>query len=191
MKYSTSRRTILKTISGLPLLAAAGPLRALNKSDVIVIGAGLSGLNAALLLESSGMSVTVLEGRNRIGGRVQSLRNIPGNPEVGGTAFGPGYARLVDAANKYGAGLIDITPIIPYFFNRQINLQDQFISNDEWATSPLNPFPEQFKKLPPYGYYNILMGSINPLETTGAWIDPANAKFDISLHDWLKQMGQR
>lgn len=190
MKYSTSRRNILKTISGLPLLAAAGPLRALNKSDVIVIGAGLSGLNAALLLESSGMNVTVLEGRNRIGGRVQSLRNIPGNPEVGGTAFGPGYARLVDAANKYGAGLIDITPIIPYFFNRQINLQDQFISNDEWATSPLNPFPEQFKKLPPYGYYNIVMGSINPLETTGAWIDPANAKFDISLHDWLKQMGQ-
>ncbi len=141
-----NRRTVLKALSSVPLLAAAGPVRALNQTDVIVIGAGLSGLNAALILESTGMSVTVLEGRNRIGGRVQSLRNIPGNPEVGGTAFGPGYARLVDAANKYGAELIDITPTIPYFFSRQINLQDQFISNEAWPTSPLNPFPEQFKK---------------------------------------------
>ena len=41
-------------------------------------------------------------GVNRVSVGVQSLRNIPGNPEVGGTAFGPGYARLVDAANKYG-----------------------------------------------------------------------------------------
>ena len=185
-----NRRTVLKALGSMPLLAAAGPVRALNKTDVIVIGAGLSGLNAALILESTGMSVTVLEGRNRIGGRVQSLRNIPGNPEVGGTAFGPGYARLVDAANKYGAELIDITPTIPYFFDRQINLQNQFISNEAWPTSQMNPFPEQFKKTPPYAYLNILMGSLNPLETTDAWRKPEHAELDISLHDWLRQMGQ-
>lgn len=135
-----SRRTVIQAIGSAPLLAAvSGPVRALNKSNVIVIGAGLSGLNAALLLEASGLSVTVLEGRDRIGGRVQSLRNIPGNPEVGGTAFAPGYARLVDAANKYDVGLIDITPTIPYFFDRQIVLQDQFISTEQWPAHPLNP----------------------------------------------------
>ena len=166
------------------------PVRALNKTDVIVIGAGLSGLNAALLLESGGMNVTVLEGRDRIGGRVQSLRNIPGNPEVGGTAFAPGYARLVDAATKYGVGLIDITPTIPFFFDRQVVLKDQFISNAEWPESPLNPFPDAFKKAPAYGYYNMLMGSINPLATSDAWLKPENAHLDISLHEWLRQMGQ-
>jgi len=140
-----TRRNVIKALGSAPLLAAASPVRALNKTDVIVIGAGLSGLNAALLLESGGMNVTVLEGRNRIGGRVQSLRNIPGNPEVGGTAFAPGYARLVDAATKYGVGLIDITPTIPFFFDRQVVLKDQFISNAEWPESPLNPFPEPFK----------------------------------------------
>ena len=185
-----SRRTIIKALGSAPLLAASGPVRALNKTDVIVIGAGLSGLNAALLLESGGMNVTVLEGRDRIGGRVQSLRNIPGNPEVGGTAFAPGYARLVDAATKYDVGLIDITPTIPFFFDRQVVLKDQFISNAEWPESPLNPFPEPFKKAPPYGYYNMLMGSINPLKTSDAWLSPENAKYDISLHDWLLQMGQ-
>jgi monoamine oxidase len=186
-----NRRTVIKALGSAPFLAAAsGPVRALNKSDVIVIGAGLSGLNAALLLESAGLNVTVLEGRNRIGGRVQSLRNIPGNPEVGGTAFAPGYARLVDAANKYGVGLIDITPTIPFFFNREVYLNDQFIPQAEWPTSPLNPFPDAFKKAPPYGYFNMLMGSANPLETADDWLDPANAKYDISLHDWLRQIGQ-
>jgi monoamine oxidase len=189
-RHGISRRTLIQTLGAAPLLAATGPVRALNNADVIVIGAGLSGLNAALLLESAGLKVTVLEGRNRIGGRVQSLRNIPGSHEVGGTAFAPGYARLVDAANKYGAELIDITPIIPYFFDRQVNLQNTFISKDEWATSPLNPFPEQFKTAPPYAYYNMLMGAINPLKTTDAWLKPENAKLDISLQAWLRQMGQ-
>ncbi len=187
---SVSRRTIIKAMGSAPLLAASGPVRALNKADVIVIGAGLSGLNTALLLESSGMNVTVLEGRNRIGGRVQSLRNIPGNPEVGGTAFGPGYARLVDAADKYGVGLIDITPIIPFFFDRQVNLQNQFISKEEWPASPLNPFPEQFKQLPPSGYFNMRLGAINPLKAADAWLQPDNAKYDISLNDWLLQTGE-
>ena len=186
-----SRRTVIKALSSAPLLAAvSGPVRALNKSDVIVIGGGLSGLNAALLLESGGLNDTVLEGRDRLGGRVESLRNIPGNPEVGGTAFSPGYARLVDAANKYCVELIDITPTIPYFFDRQVVLQDQFISKEQWPAHPLNPFPEKFKEAPPYGYFEMLMGAANPVSTPATWLDPQNAKLDISLHDWLTQQGQ-
>lgn len=42
----------------------------LKEPDVIVIGAGLSGLEAALNLEENGLSVLVLEGRDRVGGRV-------------------------------------------------------------------------------------------------------------------------
>ena len=58
-----------------------------TSADVIVIGAGMSGLNAALLLEEQGLNVRVLEGRNRIGGRVYSLGNVPGNPEAGANAI--------------------------------------------------------------------------------------------------------
>ncbi|MEM6431020.1 MAG: NAD(P)/FAD-dependent oxidoreductase [Deinococcota bacterium] len=49
-----------------------------TQSDVIVIGAGLSGLHAASLLKTAGHSVRVLEARDRIGGRVHSVPIAPG-----------------------------------------------------------------------------------------------------------------
>ncbi len=189
-KTTLNRRTVLKAMGAAPVLAAAPQaVRAMNESDVIVIGAGLSGLNAALMLQNEGLNVRVLEGRNRIGGRMQSLRNIPGNPEVGGTSFAPGYARLVDACNTYGVELIDLTPIVPFFFQRELNLNNEFISAEQWPTHPLNPFPGPMKKMMPWMILNAVMAKNNPLQYADAWVDPANAKFDISYHEWLKQQG--
>lgn len=186
-----NRRTILQAI-GAASLAATTPrmLRAQNKTDVIVIGAGLSGLAAALLLEESGATVQVIEGRNRIGGRVESFRNIPGDPEAGGTAFGPGYARLVDAARTRGVELIDITPITPYFFDRQLVLDDELIAKEAWASHPKNPFPEPAKATMPWAYMPMLIGRSNPLKTGDAWLAPENAKLDIPLHQYLSDSGQ-
>ena len=48
--------------------------RSLAGTSVIVAGAGFAGLTAARDLESRGASVTVVEARNRVGGRVWTLR---------------------------------------------------------------------------------------------------------------------
>lgn len=47
----------------------------MHTSDAIVIGAGIAGLSAARLLEAEGLSVVVLEARDRVGGRVTTDRS--------------------------------------------------------------------------------------------------------------------
>jgi len=67
----------------------------IERKRVIVIGAGIAGLQAAIILQNSGYHVTILEAKNRIGGRVYTaqlneqtpvdlgaswIHNIIGNP---------------------------------------------------------------------------------------------------------------
>ncbi|UVT14672.1 MAG: FAD-dependent oxidoreductase [Nitrospira sp.] len=49
--------------------------RSLRGKSVIVVGAGLAGLTAAVELQRHGAAVTVLEGQDRVGGRVLTIRD--------------------------------------------------------------------------------------------------------------------
>src|SRR5829696_9481464 len=48
----------------------------LRGRSVVVAGAGLAGLTAARDLEKQGARVTVIEARDRVGGRIQTIRGI-------------------------------------------------------------------------------------------------------------------
>jgi monoamine oxidase len=56
-------------------------------SEIIVVGAGAAGLMAAWKLAEKGHSVTVLEGRNRIGGRIHTITKEFSMPVEAGAEF--------------------------------------------------------------------------------------------------------
>ena len=58
-----------------------------SQVDVLVIGAGVAGLAAARDLVSAGANVCVLEARNRIGGRVHTVRDFCDHPIEAGAEF--------------------------------------------------------------------------------------------------------
>jgi monoamine oxidase len=61
---------------------------------VVVVGAGISGLEAARQLLAAGFHVTVLEARDRVGGRLLSLDLPTGSFDLGATWFWPGETRV-------------------------------------------------------------------------------------------------
>ena len=72
-------------------------------SDVVVIGAGLAGLAAARKLVAAGHEVTVVEARERVGGRTEGLVLEDGTPlELGGQWVGEGHTRMTELIGELG-----------------------------------------------------------------------------------------
>lgn len=73
-----------------------------NIHDVIVVGAGISGLSAAKLLRESGLKPVVLEARDRVGGRTFTVRNKETTcVDLGGAYIGPTQNRILRLAKEY------------------------------------------------------------------------------------------
>jgi len=78
------------------------------EADFCIVGAGFTGLTAALRLTQAGHSVYVVEARDRIGGRVLTKFLDDGTPvDMGGTFLGPTQDRIYALLDELG---LEITP---------------------------------------------------------------------------------
>jgi monoamine oxidase len=78
---------------------------------IVVVGAGFSGLAAAYELTRAGYDVTVVEARNRIGGRVISFSDIVAgkNVEGGGELIGSNHPAWMGYAKQFKLSFLDVS----------------------------------------------------------------------------------
>ncbi len=77
-----------------------------GQADVIVVGAGLAGLNAARILRRRGLDVVVLEARERVGGRTWGVSVGESVFDFGGQWFGPKHERFSALVGELGLGVV-------------------------------------------------------------------------------------
>lgn len=166
---------------GLPRMALAA-----EKADVVIIGAGLSGLRSAEMLAEQGMKVLVLDANTRVGGRMQTVQTVDGPIDVGASQVGRGYARVIDACQRHGLKLVsedrDLLPFGSHF-------SGTWIDGKGWSESPLNLCEGDERRIPPNLIGQALSSKYNPLQDPDDWLDPRFAEYDISLRELLTRKG--
>ncbi len=188
-----TRRDSLRMLGAAPLAALAvdTPRAAKRRTPTVaIVGAGLSGLYCARLLEAEGVKVTLLEGRDRTGGRVYTLYDLPGRPEAGGEVFGPRYARCLDVLRVLGVAQRAPRPRTQADdAELAMNLRGETLRLEAWPTHRLNPHPAALKALTPWRLFYDYLPTKLRFDELGDWMDPRHAALDVSFAATLRALG--
>lgn len=167
----STRRDFIKQsgliAAGTLLSTKSFGINLLSKPKVIILGAGLAGLAAGKMLIKNGFDVTILEARNRIGGRVfsHSLANKDGTDnfiiELGAEWIGQSHERVLSLCKELNIELINNR------FDDRLIYDNKYFKPDEWDFSP--EWKEKYDK--------ILKGYITMTE---------DDKIKLDMMDWWR-----
>ncbi|PJI46315.1 MAG: amine oxidase [Pseudomonas sp.] len=152
----------------------------MNRSDVIVVGAGISGLTAAWRLAQAGRRVKVLEANKRVGGRTLNHRFASGEVvEVGGQWVGPTQERILSLLAELG-----------------LSTYPQWNQGDNLTLfgGRLRPYRGTIPKLPPHVLLDVLQAHVRldrmareiPLNDPS--LHPKAPQWDsLTFAEWLRR----
>ncbi len=162
----------------------------MHAADVVVIGAGAAGVAAARRLSAAPLSVLVLEGRSRVGGRAWTLRDPSGLP----LDLGCGWLHSADEnewARIAGEVGFAIDPTPPPWSRRSNQLNFSAADQDDFADA-WDRFDERIEAaagdardrpasdcLEPDGRWNALLDALSTY-INGVELD------QLSVHDFVR-----
>jgi monoamine oxidase len=171
-------------VAGLTLIG--GPKRLLAQAEkggeVLIVGAGLAGLTAAWRLHQAGVAVRVLEGQDRVGGRMFSLRDFfPDGQvcELGGELIDTTHVNIRNLAAELEIPLDDFVLDDPglsrehsFFDGRRIHEEEivqAFLAVSDRIVQDLQKIPDDFSYRNP--------GEAGELDrmTLAQWLDRSGA----------------
>ncbi|MYZ06828.1 FAD-dependent oxidoreductase [Streptomyces sp. SID2999] len=145
--------------------------------DVVVVGAGFAGLSAAERLVSTGRSVLVLEGRDRVGGRSFSGEVAGVRVDLGATWVARRHTAVRDLASRVGC-----------------TMTGQFAEgrNVLWLARRRRTYSGTIPKVSPAALVDMArmqraVGKlVSTVDVNAAWESPEAARLDaISFGEWL------
>jgi monoamine oxidase len=132
------RREFIKTTGAALAGAVVLPnlsfpkIRQGKPESVVIIGTGISGLAAAYKLKQNGVKVTIIEARNRIGGRIftYSFKDENLTCEIGAEWVGASHTRMIELCNEFKLELKN------HQFETNLILDNKYKKAGEWDFTP-------------------------------------------------------
>ncbi len=152
-----------------------------SKVDVVVVGAGISGLVAARQVLRSGRSVLVVEARDRVGGRVLNHRLASGATiESGGAFVGPTQDHIIALADE-----LEVPMFAEYVEGRSVYNSSGLLGRQEYdGTVPPDPLI-----LPDAAILQTQLDQwASEIDVDAPWTHPRAREWDsITLGDYLRR----
>ncbi|MGJ7907981.1 flavin monoamine oxidase family protein [Actinopolyspora sp. H202] len=151
--------------------------------DVVIVGAGFAGLTAAERLVNTGVSVLVVEGRDRVGGRARTGEVAGVQVDLGATWVSPRHTAIRDLASRLGC-----------------TTTSQFDEGDNvlWMAGQRSTYTGTIPEISPEALEDVgrIQMALEELTSTinvdAAWESPDAGRLDaISFGDWLDQQQAR
>jgi len=181
----SSRRNFIKSLvssaAAVSLASGSAFAQRRRQKSCVVIGAGLAGLAAAYKLKTAGWHVTVLEARDRIGGRVFSHKDQQSGLvcELGAEWVGESHERIKALCKDFGI------PLQKHQFEDFLLRDGRVYRPGEWSFSP--QAKQAFDKMIA-GYEKLTVAQKTSLDRSDWWNHLEKIGFtpdDLRLRDLM------
>jgi monoamine oxidase len=187
-RRALSRRAFTRALAATaaaPLLARCA--RSAEEVEVLVIGAGISGLYAAWLLQQQGLAPLVIEASDRVGGRLLTLDHLRGAPEAGGQTLDAMYARTLAVLGELGIGTYPRRSYAPGF---ALDINGELLDSARWADAGANRLEGPERPVLPQQLADFWLDRGSPLASLDDWMRPQFRDLDgRSLAGELGRLG--